>query len=228
MPFPHDRKSASSIHMNASPGIIEVLLADDHPMIVDGLASVIDADPGMRVVARALDGRTALALCRQHRPQVAVVDLQMPGLGGAELTEMLARICPPPAVVVLSVHAGDEDIHRCFRAGARAYVMKSALGAEILTAIRTVASGARYLPQDLGERLAGRTPCSELTGREEDVLQEIVRGRSNREIAARLGLQESTVKWHINSLLGKLGVRDRLHAVLTALRRGLARLDDEG
>lgn len=222
-----DRKVANSIHVQASGSVIEVLIADDHPMIVDGLASVIDADPGMRVVARARDGRTALVLCRQHRPQVVVLDLQMPGMGGVQVTEMLARICPQSAVVVFSVHAGDEDIHRCLRAGARAYLMKSALGTEILTAIRTVASGARYLPRDLGERLADRTPRSELTSREEDVLHEIVRGRSNQEIAANLGLQESTVKWHINSLLGKLGVRDRLHAVLHALRRGLARLDDD-
>lgn len=218
----------AAAHLAEQVNSIEVLIADDHPMIVDGLASVIDADPGMRVVARARDGRTALALCRQHRPHVVVLDLQMPGLSGVEVTEMLARTCPQSAVIVFSMHAGDEDLHRCLRAGARAYLMKSALGAEILTAIRTVASGARYLPQPLGERLADRNPYSALTSREEDVLKEIVHGRNNQEIAARLGLQESTVKWHINSLLGKLGVRDRLHAVLTALRRGLARLDDEG
>ncbi len=230
-PFPHDREGtrevANALCIRASATTIDVLIADDHPMIVDGLASVIDADPGMRVVARAFDGRTALALCRQHRPHVAVLDLQMPELGGVEVTEMLARLCPQSAVVVFSVHAGDEDIYRCIRAGARAYLMKSALGAEIVTAIRAVAAGARYLPKALGERLAERTPNAELTSREHDVLQDIVRGRSNQEIAAHLGLQESTVKWHVNSLLGKLGARDRLHAVLHALRRGLARLSNE-
>jgi DNA-binding NarL/FixJ family response regulator len=211
---------------SASAPVIRVLIADDHPMILDGLASVIDSDPGMKVVARASDGREALALCRQHRPQVAVFDLQMPGMGGAQATEMLARSCPESAVVILSVHGGDEDIHRCFQAGARGYLLKSSPGAEILTAIRAVAAGKRYLTQEMGERLAGRMACSDLTDRETDVLREMVHGKNNKEIAASLGLRESTVKWHINALLGKLGVEDRVQAVVHALKRGLARLDD--
>lgn len=224
-PVPRDSKTSQPGGLK-EPELIRVVIADDHPLILDGLAAVIDADPGMKVVARAPDGRTAVALCRQHRPQVAVFDLQMPGLGGAEATELLARSCPESAVVVLSVYGGDEDIHRCFQAGARAYLMKSAPGTEILTAIRAAAAGKRYLPREMGERLAGRMPCSELTTREDDVLQEIVHGKSNKEIAASLGLRESTVKWHINALLAKLGVEDRVQAVVHALRRGLARLDE--
>jgi DNA-binding NarL/FixJ family response regulator len=204
----------------------DVLIADDHPLILDGLASVIDAEPTMRVVARAADGRTAVALCREHRPAVAVLDLQMPQLGGAQATEMIARSGLGTAVVVLTVHGGDEDIHRCVRAGARAFLLKSSPAVEILTAIRAAAAGRRYLSQDLGERLAGRVPCSDLTAREGDVLREIVRGKRNRDIAASLGLRESTVKWHVNALLGKLGVEDRVQAVVQALRRGLARLDE--
>ena len=203
-----------------------MVIADDHPLILDGLASIIDADPGMEVVARASDGRMAIALCKQHRPRVAVLDLQMPGLGGVEATELLARSCPETAAIVLSVYGGDEDIHRCFQAGARGYLMKSSPGPEILTAIRAAAAGKRYLTQEMGERLAGRMPCSELTSREAEVLQEIVHGKSNKEIAASLGLRESTVKWHINALLAKLGVEDRVQAIVHALRRGLAHLDD--
>jgi two-component system, NarL family, response regulator len=206
--------------------MIRVLLADDHPLILDGLASVIDAEPGMQVVARAADGRAAVALCRQHRPTVAVVDLQMPELGGAEATALLARSCPESAVLVLSVYGREEDIHRCFQAGARGYLMKSSPGSEIVTAIRTAAAGKRYVPQEVGERLAGRMPCSDLTSREATVLQEIVQGKSNKQIAASLGLRESTVKWHINALLGKLGVEDRVQAVVQALRRGLATLEE--
>jgi two-component system, NarL family, response regulator len=219
-------KAPAAPRTSASPDVLRVVIADDHPLILDGLASVIDADPGLRVVARATDGRTAIALCREHRPRVAVFDLQMPGLGGAEATELLLRSCPESAVIVLSVYGRDEDIHRCFQAGARGYLMKSSPGSEIVAAIRTVAAGKRYVPPDVGERLAGRMPCSELTSRENTVLQEIVRGKSNREIADGLGLRESTVKWHVNALLGKLGVEDRVQAVVHALRRGLARLDD--
>jgi two-component system, NarL family, response regulator len=202
------------------------VVADDHPLILDGLASVIGADPGMEVVGRATNGRAAVALCRQHRPQVAVFDLQMPVLDGLEAMTLMARGCPESAVVVLSIHGGDEDIHRCFRAGARGYLMKSSSGAEIVTAIRTVAAGKRYLPQEMGARLAGRIPCSELTSRETEVLREMVRGKKNDEIAAGMGLRTSTVKWHINALLAKLGVEDRVQAVLHALRRGHARLED--
>jgi DNA-binding NarL/FixJ family response regulator len=211
---------------SASSEVIRVLIADDHPMILDGLASIIESDPGMKVVARAGDGRTALALCREHRPQVAIFDLQMPGLGGAEATEFLGRTCPESAVIIFSVHGGDEDLHRCFQAGARGYLMKSSPGEEILAAIRAAAVGKRYLAREMGERLAGRMPCSDLTDREADVLRELVHGKSNKQIAASLGLRESTVKWHINALLGKLGVEDRVQAVVQALKRGLARLDE--
>jgi two-component system, NarL family, response regulator len=207
------------------PGRLTVIIADDHPMIVDGLAAVIDADPGLQVVGRAADGRAAVALCKERRPRVAILDLHMPGLDGVQATELLARSCPESAVIVLSAFGGDEDIHRCFQAGARGYLMKSASGEEIVGAIRAVAAGKRYLKQELGERLAGRMPCSELTSREAEVLQEIVHGKSNKEIAASLGLRESTVKWHINALLAKMGVEDRVQAVVHALRRGLARLE---
>jgi DNA-binding NarL/FixJ family response regulator len=205
---------------------IRVLIADDHPLILDGLAAVIDAAPGLRVVARATDGRTAVELGRQHRPDVVVFDLQMPGLGGAEATERLRRSCPDVAAIVLSVYAREEDVFRCFQAGARGYLVKSTPGAEIVEAIRTVASGRRHVPKEIGERLAERMPGTDLTGRESDVLQEIVRGKSNKEIASTLGLRESTVKWHINALLAKMGVEDRVQAVVHALRRGLARLDE--
>jgi two-component system, NarL family, response regulator len=215
-----------TVSRSAPAEVIRVVIADDHPLILDGLASIIEADPGMQVVARASDGRTAVALCKQHRPRVAVLDLQMPGLGGVEATELLARSCPETAAIVLSVYGGDEDIHRCFQAGARGYLMKSSPGSEILSAIRAAAAGKRYLTQEMGERLAGRMPCSELTSRETEVLQEIVQGKSNKEIAASLGLRESTVKWHVNALLGKLGVEDRVQAIIHALRRGLAHLDD--
>jgi two-component system, NarL family, response regulator len=206
--------------------MIRVLLADDHPLILDGLASVIDGEPGMQVVARAADGRAAVDLCRDLRPRVAVIDLQMPGLGGAEATALMARSCPECAVIVLSVYGREEDIHRCFQAGARGYLMKSSPGSEIMTAIRAVAAGKRYVPREVGERLAARLPCSDLTSREATVLQEIVQGKNNKQIAASLGLRESTVKWHINALLGKLGVEDRVQAVVHALRRGLATLSE--
>jgi DNA-binding NarL/FixJ family response regulator len=218
-------ETVASHPQKGAPGRLTVVIADDHPMILDGLASVITSDPAMEVVARAGDGRTAVGLCRQHRPRAAVFDLQMPGLSGIEAAEVLARDLPECGVIVLSAYGGDEDIHRCFQAGARGYLLKSAPGPEILAAIRTVAAGKRYVTPEVGERLAERMPCSELTERESEVLQEIVHGKSNKEIAASLGLRESTVKWHVNALLGKMGVEDRVQAVVQALRRGLARLE---
>jgi two-component system NarL family response regulator len=219
-------RDPAAADVTSSAPVVKVLIADDHPLILDGLASVIEVDPGMTLVGRAGDGAAAVALCQQLCPRVAVLDVQMPGLGGIEATRQLARTCPETAVVVLSVHGGNEDIHRCFQAGALAYLMKSSSGAEILAAIRAVAAGRRYLPQEMGERLATRAPCSELTPREAEVLQGMVRGQSNRQIAAGLGVRPSTVKWHVNSLLGKLGVSDRVQAVVHALRRGLARLEE--
>jgi len=210
----------------SGPTRVGVVIADDHPLIVGGLAAVIDADPGMHVVARAGDGRTALELCRKHRPRVAVFDLHMPEMEGAEAIEFLRRSHPAVAVIVLSMYARDEDVHRCFRAGARGYVLKTAPAEEILAAIRTVANGGRHVPEAIAERLAVRQPGPGLTEREAEVLQELVRAKSNKEIAESLGVRESTVKWHVNALLAKLGVEDRVQAVVHALRRGLARLDE--
>jgi two-component system, NarL family, response regulator len=206
--------------------VTRVVIADGHPLILDGLTSVIDATPGMKVVGRAIDGRGTVALCRAHQPHVAVFDLHMPSLGGAEVTELLARTSPATAVIVLSASARENDVHRCFQAGARGCLLRSAPAADVVSAIRAVARGKRYVPPEIGERLADHMPGSELTPREADVLQELVRGRSNKNIAAELGLRESTVKWHVNTLLGKLGVEDRLQAVLQALRMGLVSLDN--
>jgi len=210
----------------SGPTRVGVVIADDHPLIVGGLAAVIDADPGMHVIARAADGRTALELCRKHKPRVAVFDLHMPEMEGAEAIGFLRRSHPAVAVIVLSMYARDEDVRRCFQAGARGYVLKTAPAEEILAAIRTVAHGGRHVPDAIAERLAVPPPGSGLTEREAQVLRELVRAKSNKEIAESLGVRESTVKWHVNALLAKLGVEDRVQAVVHALRRGLARLDE--
>ena len=217
---------ATAVRELTKDRVTRVVIADGHPLILDGLTSVIDATPGMKVVGRAVDGRGAVALCREHQPHVALFDLHMPSLGGAEVTELLARTSPATAVIVLSVSGRENDVHHCFQAGARGCFFKSAPAADILTAIRAVANGKRYVPAEMGEWLAGRMPASGLTNRETDVLQELVRGKSNKDIAAELGLRESTVKWYVNTVLSKLGVEDRLQAVLQALRMGLVSLDD--
>lgn len=200
-----------------------ILVADDHPVTREGLALILDAQPDLDVVAQAASGEEAVAAYLSLRPDLVIMDLQMPGMGGARAIREIVQAAPEALVMVLTTFDGDEDIHRGMHAGARGYLLKDAPRDELLAAVRAVASGQRVIGPSVGARLAERVQRGELTDRERDVLRHLARGGSNREIAAALGIAEGTVKTHLNNLIAKLGVSSRLEAVIAATQRGLLR-----
>ena len=206
------------------PNPIRLLIADDHLVVRMGLRSMIDTQPDMGVVAEAANGQEAVELFREHKPDIALMDLRMPVMGGVEATIAIREEFPQARVIVLTTYDGDENIYRALRAGAMAYLLKDIPRGEFLDDVRAVHSGQYCIPPAVAARLAQRMPYSELSGRELDVLKLIVEGLSNKEIATTLAITESTVKNHVNSLLGKLRVNDRTQAATMALRRGIVML----
>ncbi len=204
---------------------IRIVVADDHPVVREGLAAVIARETDMVVVGAARDGREALELSRSHSPDVVLMDLRMPVLDGVTATALVRRECPGTHVIVLTTFGGDADIHRALEAGARAYLLKDADARAVLAAIRDVHAGRRHLGAEVSARLMQRYESDELTPRETEILTLIAKGMKNRQIAKALGITEGTVKGHINNILGKLHVRDRTQAVTVALRRGIVHLD---
>ncbi|MDX2032598.1 MAG: response regulator transcription factor [Blastocatellia bacterium] len=204
---------------------IRVLVVDDHQIVRKGVVALINSEPDLTVVAEAADGAQAIALFREHRPDIALMDLRLPGMGGVDATKAIRQEFSAARIIVLTTFDGDEDIYRALQAGAQGYLLKGMSYDELLDAIRSVHAGARRIPAPVAQRLAERVAGQELTAREMQVLQLIVRGRSNREISAELAISEATVKSHINSLLSKLGVTDRTQAATSALQRGLVHLD---
>jgi two-component system NarL family response regulator len=203
---------------------IRVLVADDHPIVRGGLIALVDDHPRMRVVAEAATGAQAVALALEHRPDVILMDLRMPELGGVDAIRAIRSSWPNARVIVLTTYDGDEEIYQALQAGARAYLLKDASRRELLEAVEAVHRGETRIPPEVGAKLAERVAGQDLTARELDVLRAIVDGRSNKEIARALSLTEGTVKFHVNNILGKLGASDRTQAATEALRRGFVRL----
>jgi DNA-binding NarL/FixJ family response regulator len=203
---------------------IRILIADDHFVVRMGLAAVINTQPDMVVVAEAVNGRQAIESFRQHRPDVTLMDLRMPEMGGIEAITTIRREFTDSRFIVLTTYDGDEDIYRALQAGARSYLLKDMLRDTLIDAIRAVHAGQRRIPPEVANRLAERMDRSELTSRELEVLRLIVGGKSNKEIAAELSIAEGTVKIHINNILSKLGVSDRTQAATFALQRGIVHL----
>jgi two-component system NarL family response regulator len=204
---------------------IRILLVDDHPIVREGLAALIGRREDMAVVGEAANGEEGIRLFRELRPDVTLMDLRMPKLGGLDALAAIRREFPDARVIVLTTFAGDEDVYRAIRGGALSYLLKETPKAELLDTIRAVARGQRRIPPDVAARLAEHVEEPELTPRERDVLELIVKGLSNREIGDRLGVTEGTVKGYVNTLLMKMGVRDRTQAVTAALKRGLVSLE---
>ena len=205
---------------------ITVLIADDHPIVRHGLSAIINHEADMQVVALAEDGDQAIAMFRQHQPDVALVDLRMPGKNGIEVIEALRKENRSAKIIILTTFDTDEDIYQGLRAGAMAYMLKGVAPDDLLNSIRTANEGQRNVAPDLANRVMNRMRLPELTARELVVLRLLVTGRSNKEIAAALGVGEGTVRTHCNSIFPKLGVSDRTQATTAALKRGLIRLDD--
>src|SRR5215218_2038395 len=203
---------------------IRIVVVDDQAVVRQGFVSLINTVADMEVIAEGTDGRQAVELYRRLRPDVVLMDLRMPLMTGVEAIAAIRREFPAARVIVLTTFDGDEDIYRSLQAGAQGYLLKDMFFEELEDAIRTVHAGRRRIPGVVAERLAGRMTGSDLTARELEVLERIVRGMSNKEIAAALGISEATVKSHINNVLSKLDAADRTQAATKALQRGIIHL----
>lgn len=203
---------------------ITVLIVDDHPVVRDGLSAMLSAEPDIRLVGEAGTGAEALAMIPALRPSVVVVDLLLPDIGGAEIIRRVCSRSSDTGFVVLTSVAGDEEIYRALEAGARGYLFKDAARKELTQAIRAVHRGQRYIPAQVGSRIAENLPRTDLSSREIEVLQLVAVGSRNKEVAYQLGITEATVNTHMKHILEKLHATDRTQAVTTALRRGIIRL----
>jgi DNA-binding NarL/FixJ family response regulator len=203
---------------------LKIMIVDDHYLVRVGLASIIALEPDMTVCAEASSGEQAQALFRTHDPDVTLMDLRLPGMNGAETIKAIRREFPDARILMLSTYVTDEEIYGALQAGAMAYLVKSVQREELIRAIRKAAVGQRHIPPEVAARLADRVARSELSMRELEVLRLLVGGRRNREIAGALDITEGTVKLHVSSILGKLGVSDRTEAVTVALQRGIVQL----
>ena len=208
-----------------SPKPIRILVVDDHFMVRMGLSASLNVEPDMDVVAEAANGEAALTTYRQYRPNLVIMDVRLPGSSGAEATAAIVRDFPDARVLMLSTHSGEEEVFRALQAGARGYILKSAMRDELLRAIREVFQGRRYLDPTVAPLLAARMSHRSLTSRELEVLRMVAKGLGNKEIAASLSIAEVTVKLHVSHVLEKLGAKDRTEAATLAVQRGIISLE---
>ncbi len=204
--------------------MIRVLIADDHAIMRQGLTALLEQEPDLTVVAQASNGQEALTMFREYQPDVTLMDVRMPQMDGVAAITALCTEFEAARIVVFTAYDGDEDIYRGLRAGAKGYLLKDAEPDELFAAIRTVVSGKKYIPIAVGAKLADRMSNPQLSDRESEVIRLIATGKSNHEISEILHISESTVKFHINNILGKLGVSDRTQAAIVALKRGIVSL----
>lgn len=214
--------------MNASfPNLsdhIRILSVDDHDLVRKGVAAIIATEPDLTLVAEAKDSASAIRLYREHHPHVTLMDLRLPDKSGIETTREIRDEFPNARIIALTSYDGDQDIYRALEAGVRGYLLKEMVHTEVIRAIRMVHAGKRYIPQEVSEQLVGFFPEVALTPREVEVLTLVARGLGNREIGNLLGTAAGTVKAHVQSILSKLGAKDRTHAVTLGLRRGIIHL----
>lgn len=203
---------------------IRVLVVDDHPPMRMGLVALIKSQPGMDVIAEASDGEEAIEVYEDVRPDVVLMDLRMPGMGGVEAILAIRQKDPGARVIVLSTYDMDEDIHRALQSGAKSYLLKDMPIEDIAGTIREVYAGDASLPRNVAERLTQRSERQQLTERERDVLEALIKGRSNKEIGSSLSISEDTVKSHLKTLFSKLRVRDRTGAAVEAIRHGIVHI----
>lgn len=203
---------------------IRILCVDDHALIRDALTLKVDLQPDMRMVAAAATGEQAVEYFRRHRPDVTLMDLQLPIMSGLESIRAIRQEDPGARIVVLTMYEGDEDIYRAIQAGAATYLLKDTLAEDLIRIVREVHGGARPISADIAERLAERVKQGTLTPREVQVVELVATGMRNKEIAGALGISEETVQVHVKNILARLKVQDRTAAVTMALRRGIIHL----
>src|SRR3954454_8773382 len=207
-----------------SPHRIRILSVDDHDLVRKGVAAILGTESDLMLVAEAKDSASATRLYREHRPDVTLMDLRLPDGSGIEAAREIREEFPAARIIALTSYDGDQDIYRALEAGVRGYLLKEMVHTEIVRAIRIVQGGKRYIPQEVSDQLTGFFPEMALTPREVEVLTLVARGLGNREVGDLLGTASGTVKAHVQSILSKLGAKDRTHAVTLGLRRGIIHL----
>ena len=207
--------------MSNDPARIRILCVDDHPVVLQGISGFINVQPDMEVVAEAADGRAAIEQFRKHRPDITLLDLQMPEMSGFDALGTIRGEFPDARVIVLTTYTGDVQALRAIKAGARGYLLKNALHKELLESIRAVHNGRKAVSPDISFDLADHATDDALTAAEIRVLRLISAGNANKEIAAKLTLSEETVKKQVRNILSKLGAKDRTHAAMIGFRRGI-------
>ena len=200
---------------------IRVMAADDHPLLREGIAAVIGEQEDMVMVAEAASGREAIEGFREHRPDILLMDLQMPDLDGVEAIAAIRNEFPKARIIVLTTYSGDVRALRAIKAGALGYLLKGMIRRELLDTIRSVHAGLKRIPAEIALEIAEHVSQDELTDREIDVLKQVATGKANKEIGVQLGVSEETVKSHMRNILAKLGANDRTHAAMIAVRRGI-------
>ena len=209
---------------SSDSGVIDVLSVDDHPLVREGIATILEAEPDLRLVAEATNGRDAIQSFRKHRPDVTLMDLCMPDVGGTEAIARIRSEFPTARIIVLTNYAGDARVMGALKAGASGYLLKHTLRRELLDAIRAVHAGLRRIPAEIATVIAEHAGDEALTARELDVLRQVAAGRSNKAIATDLEISESTVKAHLKAILAKLDADTRTHGVMIAVKRGIIRI----
>jgi DNA-binding NarL/FixJ family response regulator len=204
--------------------MIRVLSVDDHPLLREGIAALVNAESDMKLVAEATNGQEAIEKFRSHRPDVTLMDLQMPALNGIEAIIGIRSEFPNARIIVLTTYAGDVQVLRALKAGARGYILKAHVRRELLDSIRAVHAGQKRIPPEVAAELAEHCAEDDLSSREIDVLRLIAAGNANKEIGGQLSITEETVKSHVTNILAKLGANDRTHAVTIGLKRGIIEL----
>lgn len=200
---------------------IRIMVVDDHPMLREGVCAVIETQGDLEIVAEAETGEQAIEFYQKHHPDIVLMDLQMPGMGGVAAIETLRKAHPASRIIVLTTYAGDAQAMRALRAGAVGYLLKSSMRKELLDTIRSVHSGGKHLTSEIATGIALHLAEDVLSGRESEVLTLAAAGNSNKQIGAKLGLSEDTVKGYMKVIYSKLGAADRTHAVTIAAKRGI-------
>ncbi len=209
--------------MSIDPGLIRILTVDDHPLLRKGIAALVNAESDMKLVAESSNGEEAIEKFRSHRPDVTLMDIQMPGLNGIETINQIRKEFPDARIIVLTTYTGDAQVVRALKAGARAYLLKRQVHRELLDTIRAVHAGQKRIPQEIAVELVDHAR-DDLTPREVDVLRLIANGNANKQIASQLSIGEASVKSYVANILSKLGANDRAHAVSIGLKRGIIEL----
>ncbi|MBV9299880.1 MAG: response regulator transcription factor [Verrucomicrobia bacterium] len=207
--------------MNSDPKLIRILTVDDHPLLREGIAALVNAEPDMKLIAEAVNGEEAIEKFRLYRPDVTLMDLQMPSMNGVDAISRIRDEFPNAHIIVLTTYNGDAQVLRALKAGARGYLLKGHVHRELLTIIRAVYAGQKRIPPEIAAELANHATDDELSPRQVEILRLMAAGNANKHIANQLKIGEATVKSHVTNILSKLGANDRTHAVTIALKRGI-------